>query len=190
MDAVEHGFYGVCVPPYFVEKAIQYLANSAVKVITVVGFPFGYQTVYAKIEECKRYIALGADEIDVVVNIAAIKSEDWEYVESEIDGLATAVSRKDRKIKVIIETSYLTDDELVRVIKICVSNKVHYIKTSTGYSDRGASVEDIIKINNIVKGKAKIKASGGIRDAETARQMIEAGADRIGTSSGVDIVKA
>jgi deoxyribose-phosphate aldolase len=187
-EAITHDFYGVCIPPHFVELAKQKLQKSDVKIITVVGFPLGYQLIQIKVEECKRYMDHGADEIDAVVNLSSVKSGEWEKVQREIESLTTLVQLKDKKIKIIVETAALTMDELEQVCRICKECKVDFVKTSTGFAERGASVEDIRKINDIVKGVCLIKASGGIKDKETANAMIEAGASRIGTSSALSII--
>jgi deoxyribose-phosphate aldolase len=180
-------FMAVCVPPYFVELAKKVLDKCSVKIATVVGFPLGYQTISVKNDECKRYLELGADEIDVVVNIAAIKSKDWSYVSQEIDSLTTTVKLKGKLIKIILETALLTSEEIIRVCQICTQFESDFVKTSTGYSLRGASVEDILLIKANIGPKVKIKASGGIKSYQQAFELINAGANRIGTSSIIEL---
>jgi deoxyribose-phosphate aldolase len=187
-EALMHSFYAVCIPPYFVEAAKQVLQKSNVKIVTVVGFPMGYQLIQIKVDECKRYMDHGADEIDAVVNISAIKSGDWEYVRHEIESLTTLVQLKDKKIKIIIETALLTQDEIIQVCQICKESKVDFVKTSTGYTDRGASVDDVLTIKSVVENVCKIKAAGSIKDAAMANALIAAGAHRIGTSNALSMI--
>ena len=185
-ETLQHKFLGVCVPPFFVKDAVRFLDEQA-KVITVVGFPMGYSTIPAKVEEIKRALDEGGDEIDAVVNIAAIKSGNWLYVKNEVDSMIRAVSLKGKLMKLIIETGLLTKDEIRKVLAIAEANDVHFIKTSTGFNADGASVEVVRFIRENLNPKIKIKASGGIKSLEMAESLIHAGADRIGTSSGVQM---
>jgi deoxyribose-phosphate aldolase len=187
-EAVEYQFFGVCVPPYFVRLANDILKDEHVKVITVIGFPFGYQTKATKVEETKRVIEDGADEIDMVINIAAFKSDDFSYVREDIESIATLCRLRNKVLKVIIETCLLTPDEIVKICEIVSEVGVDYIKTSTGYNGEGATLENIKLIRQSSSGKIKIKASGGIKTRKFAEQLIKAGADRIGTSSGISII--
>ena len=186
-EAVQYNFYGVCVPPYFVKEAAR-LLNEQAKVVTVVGFPMGYSNVPAKVEEVKRALDEEADEIDAVVNICAIKSNNWNYIKNEVDSVARAVSMRGKVLKLIIETGLLTKAEMKQVIKIAEDNDVQFIKTSTGFNGDGATVEIVKFLRENLNPKVKIKASGGIKSFEMAEKLIHAGADRIGTSNGVQIV--
>ena len=188
-DAVLYKFAAVCVPPYYLEKASKWIEKSEVKLCTVIGFPLGYHHVAVKVEECKRAIEDGADELDAVVNIAAVKSGDWEYVSNELDRLVTMIRMKDRLLKIIFETALLTEDEILHLCDLCLQFNVDFAKTSTGFSTKGAEVETIRLMKSRLGNKVKIKASGGIRTYNDAIAMIEAGADRIGTSSGVVIIQ-
>lgn len=189
-EAVKYSFAAVCVPPYYLETAKKILKGSNVNLCTVVGFPLGYQHIAVKVEECKRAIDEGADELDVVINIAAVKNGDWDAIHAELDHLSTMISMKDRIFKLIFETALLTQDEIIKLCELCIQYKVDFAKTSTGFSTKGAEVETIRLMYSILKTKVKIKASGGIKTRATAEAMIEAGADRLGTSSGVDIVSS
>ena len=186
-EALQYNFYGVCVPPYFVKDAARFL-NEQAKVVTVVGFPMGYSNVPAKVEEIKRALDEEADEIDAVVNICAIKSNNWNYIKNELDSIARAVSMRGKVLKLIIETGLLTKAEMKQVIKIAEDNDIQFIKTSTGFNGDGATVEIVKFLRENLNPKVKIKASGGIKSFEMAEKLLHAGADRIGTSNGVQIV--
>jgi deoxyribose-phosphate aldolase len=164
------------------------LRDSKVKIATVVGFPMGYSATPAKVEESRRAIDEGATEIDMVLNIIALKSGDYNYLKNELTSAGTIVQLRGGKLKVILETGLLTKDEIIKACELCSKLSVDYVKTSTGYIDKGATVEDVKLLREHLPKNIKIKASGGIRDKATALAMIEAGADRIGTSSGVKIV--
>lgn len=187
-EAVAYGFYAVCVPPYFVKNAKQFLEKSSVKLSTVVGFPMGYSTTSAKVEEIKKAVDEGVDELDVVINICAVKSGNWNYVQNDIDSMTTAVHIKGKQIKVILETGLMTEAEIRRLCQICQEVGPNFVKTSTGFNGGGATVPAVRLLRECLDSKIKIKASGGIRTREDAIAMVEAGADRIGTSSGVKIV--
>ncbi len=187
-DAVQYQFYGVCIPPYYIDQAKRMLMPSAVKIVSVAGFPLGFGKTNTKIDELMKVADAGADEIDVVVNVNAVKNRDFEYLRNEINSLVTASGIKSVVLKVILETCYLTGKEIEAVCKICMEEEVHFVKTSTGFGTKGAELEDIKLIKSIVGEKVKIKASGGIKTKEQALQFINAGANRIGTSSGVKIV--
>jgi len=148
----------------------------------------GYASTPAKIEEIKRAIDEGASEIDAVINVCAVKSGNWNYVTNDIDSLTTATHLKGKQIKIILETALLTQEEIERVVGICLDKEVEYLKTSTGFNGGGATIEVVELLKRLADGKAKIKASGGIRSRWEAEQFIKAGADRIGTSSGVTII--
>jgi deoxyribose-phosphate aldolase len=188
-EAIEYQFAAVCIPPYYVQDAYQLLKDHPVKVATVAGFPLGYSTTFAKVEEIKRAIDDGADEVDVVINIAAVKNGNWNYVENDIASMTTAAHIKGKQIKIILETGMLTEEEIVRLCGICAGIGPEFVKTSTGFNGPGASLAAVRLMRDHLTGTPiRIKASGGIRSAEEAKAMIEAGAQRIGTSSGIRIV--
>ena len=187
-EAKQYGFAAVCVPPYWVRECKNQLRDSKVKIATVVGFPMGYSATPAKVEESRRAIDEGATEIDMVLNIIALKAGDYNYLKNELTSAGTIVQLRGGKLKVILETGLLTKDEIIKACELCSKLSVDYVKTSTGYIDKGATVEDIKLLRAHLPKNIKIKASGGVRDKATALAMIEAGADRIGTSSGVKIV--
>jgi len=186
-EAVEYKFASVCVHPYYVAYAKKLLKKSKVKVCTVVGFPLGMNTTEVKVYETENALKNGADEIDMVINVAALKDEEFYYVGKEIKKIRDVA--KDKVLKVIIEECCLTEDEIVRITRICNECKVDFIKTSTGFDEHGATMEAVHIIRENKKDNIGIKASGGIRDYETAMKFIEAGATRIGTSSGVKIME-
>ena len=187
-EAVKYGFRGICIPPTWVKKAREALGdNSDIKISTVVGFPLGYTPINVKVSEVESYISEGADELDVVVNISRFKTGDIQYVEKEISSILDAAS--DKLVKLIIGTDYLSKDEIRKISSLAVELGVPVIKTNTGFGLRGATVEDVETIQEAIKGKALIKAAGGIRTALDALRFIKAGAMIIGTSSGVKIVE-
>lgn len=188
-EAAHYQFVAVCIPPFYVHYAAEALAATNVKVATVVGFPMGYSQTPAKVEEIKRAIEDGANEVDVVINICAVKAGHWNYVRNEIDSMVMAAHLRGKVIKVILETGLLTDNELSHLAKICLETQPDFVKTSTGFNGEGATVEVVSRLKQLLNGEIKIKASGGIRTREAALQMIEAGAHRIGSSSGVAMMK-
>jgi deoxyribose-phosphate aldolase len=187
-EAREHEFFSVCVNSYYVKKAAALLSGSNVKVCTVVGFPLGASTMETKRFEAMKAMAEGAREIDMVINVSAIKSNEWQYVLDDMSSLTQVVHQQGGLIKVILETCLLTDEEKRKACELAVKANLDFVKTSTGFSTGGATVEDVKLMRSIV-GNMGVKASGGIRDAETARKMIEAGATRLGTSASVEIMK-
>ncbi|MEM9835654.1 MAG: deoxyribose-phosphate aldolase [Bacteroidota bacterium] len=187
-QARDHNLFAVCIPPFFVALARQELLGTDVKVATVIGFPLGYAATMAKVSEITRAIEEGADELDVVISLGALRSGDWNHVSADIDRMVTAVRLRGKVIKVIIETSILKPAELNQLCDICNRVKPDFVKTSTGTLG-GATVEIIKELRQRLLPEIKIKASGGIRNAQTAHLMLSAGADRIGTSSGVAIVQ-
>lgn len=187
-EAKQYDFAAVCVPPNFVKLAKALVAGSTVQVATVIGFPFGYSATEAKIAEMILAMVDGADELDVVANISAIKNGDWMAIADEINHIMPIVRSKGKKIKVIIESGVLTDEEIIKCCDIYGVAGIDYLKTSTGYAEKGASVEAVQLFRKHLPEAVQIKASGGIRDYATAKQMIEAGATRIGCSAGVAIV--
>jgi deoxyribose-phosphate aldolase len=188
-EAKQYAFAAVCVPPNFVKKAKSLLEASDVKVATVIGFPFGYSAVEAKIAEIVLAIVDGADELDVVINISAIKNSDWVYLANEINHIMPVVKSKNKIIKIIIESGVLTDDEIVKCCELYGVAGIDYLKTSTGYAEKGATIEAVKLFRLHLPEHVKIKASGGIRDHVLAKQLIEAGATRLGCSAGVAIVR-
>jgi deoxyribose-phosphate aldolase len=186
-EAKEYQFASVCVNPTWVELAAQELKGTDVKVCTVIGFPLGANTKEVKVYETKDAIEKGAEEIDMVINIAKLKDGDDDYVESEIAGVVEA-SKGKAIVKVIIETCLLTDDEKKQVCSLAVKAGADFVKTSTGFSTGGATVEDVALMKQTVGAHVGVKASGGIRSKEDAQAMVHAGATRIGASSGIAIV--
>ncbi len=188
-EAIEHQFVGVCIPPFHIPNAVALLRDSSVKVVSVVGFPMGYTAISSKVEEVKRAVTDGADEVDVVINIAAIKDGKWSHVHNDIDSVTRATHLKGKIMKVILETAILTQEEIRRACELCVEIGVDYVKTSTGINSTGATVEAVQLLKRFTQGsKVKIKASGGIRTKEFAEQLLQAGADRLGTSSSLQII--
>lgn len=187
-EAKEHEFAAVVVNSYYVGLVAEQLKGTKVKVASVVGFPLGACTTATKVFETEEAIRDGADEIDMVINIGALKDKDYDVVRNDIQSVLT-VARGKAIVKVIIESCLLSDDEIVKVCEICVDAGADYVKTSTGFSTGGATIEAISLMKRTINDKAYIKASGGIRTYEDAISFINAGADRIGTSNGVVIIK-
>lgn len=187
-EAKEYNFASVCVNPTWVNKAAELLNGTGVDVCTVIGFPLGATTSATKAFETTNAIENGATEVDMVINIGALKDKQDDVVEADIRAVVEAAKGK-ALVKVIIETSLLTDEEKVRACKLSVSAGADFVKTSTGFSTGGATVEDIKLMRETVGPDLGVKASGGVRDAQTAFALIEAGATRIGASSGIAIVK-
>lgn len=185
-EAMENKFETVCVNPYYVSLAKELLKESNVLVCTVIGFPLGMNKSIVKEYEAISAIEDGADEIDMVINIGALKSKDFDYVKKEIEDIRNAIDGK--TLKVIIETCYLTEEEIKKATEICNETYVNFIKTSTGFGTKGATKEDIEIIKRYKNDILEIKASGGIKTYKEALEMINAGATRIGTSNGIEIV--
>lgn len=185
-EAREYRFFSVCINPVFVPLAKKELAGSPVKVCTVIGFPLGATSAFAKAAEARDAAAWGADELDMVIRIGALKSGLDQEVHSDIAAVVDAAGG--RLVKVIIETALLTDAEKKTACKIAVEAGAHFVKTSTGFSRGGATVEDVKLMRAMVGSEIGVKASGGIRDRETALRMVEAGASRLGLSAGVAVV--
>ena len=177
--AIEMQTASVCIPPYYVQKAKEYVREK-MKICTVIGFPNGYHTTEVKVCETKEAIKNGADEIDMVININALKEQNYEYVLNEINQIKEACNGK--FLKVIVETCLLAEFEKIKICDIISKSNADYIKTSTGFSTEGAQIVDIKLFKKHISENKKIKAAGGIRTFEDAMKMIEAGADRIGTS--------
>ncbi len=185
-QAKKHKFYAVCVNSCYVPLAKQLLKGSKVKICTVVGFPLGASSTETKIFEAKNAIADGADEIDMVMNIGVFKSKNYVEVLKDISDVKTAIGKI--PLKVIIEISELSKNGIVKASEICMDAKADFVKTSTGFAKGGATLTAVKIIKKTVRNRCKIKASGGIRDFETAKKYIDIGVKRIGTSSGVTIV--
>lgn len=185
-EARQHEFFSVCINSAWVPTARKLLAGSPVKVCSVVGFPLGAMSTAAKVFEAQQAVADGADEIDMVINVGWLKDGKDDAVREEIRAIKEAVGS--RVLKVIIETCYLSDAEKVRACQLSVAAGADFVKTSTGFGTGGATVEDVKLMLDTVQGKAKVKASGGVRDAEAANQYIEMGVMRLGTSNGIKIV--
>lgn len=184
-EAKEYHFKSVCVNPFWVKYASEALKNSGVLVCTVIGFPLGQNTTETKVFETLNAVQNGTDEIDMVINVAALKMSHDDYIKNEIEAIVKAANG--RTVKCIIETCYLTKEEIARVSKIVGSTNANFIKTSTGFGTGGATVEDVLIMKENGNGK-EVKASGGVRNKADFDHMVEAGATRIGTSNGVQIV--
>ena len=185
-EAMEYGFASVCINPCHVAHCADYLKDSDVNVCTVIGFPLGANTSAVKAFETKDAIANGADEIDMVMNIGALKDKNYDLVRNDVKAVVEAANGT--LVKVILETCLLTEDEIKKACELCVEAKADYVKTSTGFSTRGATIEDVQIMKAAVQGKAKVKAAGGVRTHEDMVKIVEAGADRIGTSAGCSLV--
>lgn len=186
-EAMEYGFASVCINPCHVAYCADYLKDSDVNVCTVIGFPLGANTSAVKAFETKDAIANGADEIDMVMNIGALKDKNYDLVRDDVKAVVEAANGT--LVKVILETCLLTEDEIKKACELCVEAKADYVKTSTGFSTRGATIEDVRIMKEAVHGKAKVKAAGGVRTPEDMVKIVSAGADRIGTSAGCSLVK-
>ena len=186
-EAMEYGFASVCINPCHVAYCADYLKDSDVNVCTVIGFPLGANTSAVKAFETKDAIANGADEIDMVMNIGALKDKNYDLVRDDVKAVVEAANGT--LVKVMLETCLLTEDEIKKACELCVEAKADYVKTSTGFSTRGATIEDVRIMKEAVHGKAKVKAAGGVRTPEDMVKIVAAGADRIGTSAGCSLVK-
>lgn len=186
-EAMEYGFASVCINPCHVAYCADYLKDSNVNVCTVIGFPLGANTSAVKAFETKDAIANGADEIDMVMNIGALKDKNYDLVRDDVKAVVEAANGT--LVKVILETCLLTEDEIKKACELCVEAKADYVKTSTGFSTRGSTIEDVRIMKEAVHGKAKVKAAGGVRTPEDMVKIVAAGADRIGTSAGCSLVK-
>jgi deoxyribose-phosphate aldolase len=189
LEAINCGFAAVCVPPFVVKQAFQNLKGTGVKTATVIGFPMGYSSLDAKIIETQNAIADAADELDVVINLIALKNGDWSYLDKEMQSLVSLIHDKGKIIKVIVESGVLSTDELTRCCDVYGKMHIDYMKTSTGYAEKGASLSDVRLMRNKLPDHVKIKASGGIRHYNFALELIDAGADRLGCSSSLQIIE-
>ena len=187
-EAVQFSFAGICVPPYFVQDAVDILSGTGIDIVTVIGFPYGYSSTISKFEEAEEALHKGADHLDVVINIAAVKNNDWDTVENEIETLTRLVHAENKIIKVIAETGMMSEVELDLICKVANNAGIDYLKTSTGVNGPGATLEAVLNMRSALSKSIRIKASGGIRTAEFARELIKAGANRIGASKSVDMM--
>ena len=189
-EAIDNKFFGVCINPAYVKDAVKAVQKYGIKVVTVIGFPLGANSTEVKVFETQKAISDGADEIDMVINVSKLKDKDYDYVINDIKSVKEACPNNN--LKVILETDLLTKDEIGTACELCIKAGANLVKTSTGFvkGGVGAKSEDVKLMSETVKKYGlKVKASGGIRSKESAIEMIEAGADRLGTSSGVNIVK-
>jgi deoxyribose-phosphate aldolase len=190
-EALQYNFFAVCVPPPFVKNAKQVLnkdAENGIKTATVIGFPFGYSIARAKLAEAQQAIQDGADELDVVINLIALKNKAWQYLELEMESIVEIVHSNGKLVKVIIESGVLTNEEIIKCCELYAKTGVDFLKTSTGYAETGATIEAVQLMRAHLPSTIKIKASGGIRSFEQAEQFVKAGADRLGCSASVAIV--
>ena len=187
-EAIEYGFAAVCIPPPLVKNAKAFLKGTEVRTATVIGFPFGYSNAKAKIFETRQAIEDGADEMDVVINLIALRGKAWSYLESEIKHIVEAIHKNKSLIKVIIESGVLTNEEIIHCCEIYAKADVDFVKTSTGYAEKGATLEAVQLMRQTLPSSIRIKASGGIRNYSFAKQLIGAGADRLGCSASVAIM--
>ena len=187
-EAMQYHFAAVCVPPPFVKKAAALVSSSGVKVATVIGFPFGYSAIEAKVAETILAIIDGADELDMVINISALKNNDWQFLAGEINAVLPIVRKRYKIIKIIIESGLLTNEEIIKCCDLYGAAGVDFLKTSTGYAEKGATLEAVRLMRKHLANKIQIKASGGIKTYTFAKQLIDAGATRIGCSSSIKIV--
>ena len=186
-EAIKFDFMSVCINPCFVKYAHDVLLDSEVKVCTVIGFPLGANTTKTKVYETKQALKDGADEIDMVINVSALKDKKYDYVKNEISKIKKVC--KSKILKVILETCLLTDEEIVKACELSLEAKADFVKTSTGFSKGGATVEAVALMRKTVGDKCGVKASGGVKTFEDMQKMIDAGASRIGTSSGVKLLE-
>jgi len=189
-EAIQYHFVAVCIPPCWVKQASDFLSGSGIKVATVVGFPLGYEVLKAKLIETEQAMLDGAQELDAVINISALKSGSWSYLQKEMESILSLAHDNDRLVKVIIETGLLTDDEIVQCCLLYGKMGVDFLKTSTGYAEKGASVNAVRLMRENLPDSVRIKASGGIRTYDFTKQLIDAGASRLGSSAGVHIVQS
>lgn len=188
-EAKDYQFAGLCLPPFWVKKAKRDLGDSDIQMVTVAGFPFGYQMTETKITEIQKALDNGADELDLVMNISAFKSG-MPWVKVELAKCAALIHESEALLKVIIETAYLSEDEIRTACKLCADAGADYVKTSTGFAPEGATAAQVKLMRSILPSNVGIKAAGGIKSYRQAVAMVNAGADRIGASAAVEIVKS
>ena len=189
VDASMEGFAAVCIPPKYVLAARKLLDGSRVKVATVIGFPLGYTATDIKVREIEEALEMGADELDMVIDLCALKSGDWKHLECEIEACLVPIYKAGKVIKVIVESGMLTNSELVACCAMYSKYNIDFMKTSTGYADKGATVQAVKMMREHLPHRIGIKASGGIRTFAFAKELIEAGATRLGCSASVQIMK-
>ncbi|HAR69391.1 2-deoxyribose-5-phosphate aldolase [Thermus scotoductus] len=194
-EALEHGFFGLCIPPSYVPLVRERYPHAPFRLVTVVGFPLGYQAKEVKALEAALALAQGADEVDMVIHLGRASAGDYAYIEEEVRTVRQAAPKA--VLKVILETGYFTPEAqgqprrgyLENLAEAAIQGGADFLKTSTGFGPRGASLEDVELLVRVARGRAQVKAAGGIRNRETAIKLLEAGATRLGTSSGVALVK-
>lgn len=187
-EAVQYGFAAVCIPPLYVQHAALKLRETAIKVATVIGFPFGYTYISAKTTEADQALMDGADELDTVMNVAAFKNGDYTYLENEITAILELAKKGGKGVKVIIESGILSPHEIIRCCALYKAFDINFLKTSTGYAEKGATVEAVQLMRRHLPSYIGIKASGGIKDYSFAADLLNAGATRLGCSAGVAII--
>jgi deoxyribose-phosphate aldolase len=187
-EAIAYGFATVCINPFWLELTSRLLRNSTVKVCTVIGFPLGSNTIESKAFEARNSVTKGAEEVDMVINIGALKSQKYDIVKDDIKGVVDA-SGPLVKVKVILETCYLTDEEKIKGCVLAMEGGADFVKTSTGFGPGGATAYDVALMRKVVDGYVGVKAAGGIHSYEEAMEMVKAGATRIGASAGIKILK-
>lgn len=188
-EARQYGFASACVPPCYVPVAARELSGSGVAVCTVIGFPLGYNSARVKFREAEIALAEGATELDMVLNVSALKSGNLDAVRAEVEDLADLAEVNNALLKVIIETALLTEDEMAMAARLCAEAGAQFVKTSTGFASRGASVADVELLRRVLPDYVRIKASGGIRTRAQALALLAAGADRLGTSNSLAILQ-
>jgi len=188
-EAIQHQFAAVCVPPPFIKTAKQFLQGSTIKTATVIGFPFGYSAIEAKIAEVVLAMIDGVDELDIVINLIALKNNDWQYLANEISHIIPVIKQQQKTVKIIIESGILTNDEIIKCCQLYAPAGIDFMKTSTGFAEQGATVEAVELMRKHLSPSIQIKASGGIKTYAFATNLIEAGATRLGCSAGVAIVQ-
>jgi deoxyribose-phosphate aldolase len=188
-EAIEFNFAAVCIPPFLVKDAADALKGSPVKTATVIGFPMGYSSIESKLSEIQTAIRDGAEELDTVINLIALKNGNWSYLEKEMQRQVELIHQKGKIVKVIVESGILSKDELIQCCHLYGRMGIDYMKTSTGYAEKGASVSDVQIMRAELPSEIKIKASGGIRHYSFAKELIETGAERLGCSSSLQIVE-
>lgn len=186
-EAATQQFFGVCVPSRFVKHSKKWLLNTPVKVVCVVGFPLGHQNTKVKAFETSLAVSDGCDEIDMVISLGGLKEKNWDFVEEDISCIVQA--SQGRPIKVILETHLLNQDEKIKAVELSIAAGAAFVKTSTGFTGGGATLEDVALMKKIAAGRIQIKASGGIKNYDQAVALIQEGANRIGTSSGLQLIQ-
>jgi len=187
-EAIQYTFAAVCVPPVYVKQAVHLLSDKKVGVATVIGFPFGYSYLSAKKDEVHKAIEQGADELDMVINLTALKNGQTAYLEKEAEAISAITHKEGKTLKLIIESGILSDEEIIKCCEIYRQLPVQFLKTSTGYAERGATVEAVQLMRQHLPETIQIKASGGIKTYAFAKQLVDAGATRLGCSASVAIV--